>query len=75
MIVYLVIIRDFTAGLEAALFEKSLINLCINGVEVECSRYGISHNVTELSQLSERIMRCMNPSDEVSLAMAEERKH
>ena len=71
----LAITRDSTAGLEATLLEKPLINLCIDGMDFDYSRYGISHKVTKLSQLPEAIMRCMNPSDEVSLAMAEGRKH
>ena len=78
----LAITRDSTAGLEAVLFDKALINMALaksvndffSVEDFDYSRYGISHKVTDLGDLSAAIDFCLNDASEIAITLKGNRK-
>ncbi len=76
----LAITRDSTAGMEAALLGKPLINLELyvtdNGLyplSFDYERFGISHKVTDLGELPKEIDRCLDSDDVIYKKLEEGR--
>lgn len=70
----LAITKDSTAGLEAVLLGKALINILFNESILDYSEYGISKKVTNLEHLSEIVDECFDKKSETYLKLQEGRK-
>lgn len=77
----LAITRDSTAGLEAVLLDKPLINILFAETfsefvaveDFDYSRYGISHKVTNLTDLSAAMEACLDDSSEIAAGLKSNR--
>lgn len=76
----LAITRDSTAGLEAVLLDKPLINTALAEtssefapMDFDYSSYGISHKITKLEDLSSVINTCLDGANEISISLKDNR--
>lgn len=70
----LAITKDSTAGLEAVLLEKPLINIMLSDSILDYSDYNISKKITNLEYLPEAILECLDKKSELYMALQEGRK-
>lgn len=72
----LAITKDSTAGLEAALLNKPLINLDLcrdDNLILDYSKYGISFKIEDIRDLRSAIYCCLDNSNEISIRLAHNR--
>lgn len=77
----LAITRDSTAGLEAVLLDKPLINTAFAETiseflaveDFDYARYGISHKITSLADLSDAIEVCLDAASEIAVRLKSNR--
>lgn len=64
-----------TAGLEAAIVGKPLIHAVLTPEQFDCTVFGVSERVSDVSELKETIEKCLDKNSEVYKRLEIGRKH
>ncbi len=68
------ITKDSTAGVEAVLIDKPLINILLSPPECDFSEYGISERVCDLTYLEQSLLQCLDSNSEICKRQTAARK-